>query len=51
MTGLGLLVRAYLLVNLVAALVIIDEANKRNEDPEEFTISLLKELIEFLGFH
>lgn len=51
MTGFGLFVRAYMLISITAFIAVIDESCKHGMDPEEFTMILLKEIIEFFGFH
>lgn len=51
MTGFGLFVRAYMLISITAFIAVVDESCKRGMDPEEFTMILLKEIIEFFGFH
>lgn len=51
MTGFGLFIRVYMLVNITASIAVIGESCKHDVDPEDFLISLLKELVEFFGFH
>ena len=51
MTGFGLFIRVYILVSITASIAVIDESCKQGMNPEEFTMTLLKEIIEFFGFH
>lgn len=51
MTGFGLFIRVYMLVNITVSIAVIGESCKHDVDPEDFLISLLKELVEFFGFH
>lgn len=51
MTGFALFIRVYILVSITASIAVINESCKHGIDPEEFTMILLKEIVEFFGFH
>lgn len=51
MTGFALFIRVYMLVSIMAFIAVVDESSKHGMDPEEFIMILLKEIVEFFGFH